>query len=66
MPNWKHIPVGYHGRSSTVVVSGTHIRLVEYKDNLTRDEKKFFLGIGDPMVKLSPLITLLQRLGLAD
>ena len=24
MPNWKHLPVGYHGRSSTVVVSGTH------------------------------------------
>ncbi|MEP2025804.1 MAG: fumarylacetoacetase [Reichenbachiella sp.] len=23
MPNWKHIPVGYHGRSSSVVVSGT-------------------------------------------
>ena len=25
MPNWKHLPVGYHGRSSTVVVSGTPI-----------------------------------------
>ncbi|WP_064059373.1 fumarylacetoacetase [Prescottella equi] len=25
MPNWKHLPVGYHGRSSTVVVSGTDI-----------------------------------------
>jgi fumarylacetoacetase len=24
-PNWKHLPVGYHGRSGTVVVSGTHI-----------------------------------------
>jgi fumarylacetoacetase len=23
MPNWKHIPVGYHGRSSSIVVSGT-------------------------------------------
>ncbi|MEM6830214.1 MAG: fumarylacetoacetase [Bacteroidota bacterium] len=22
MPNWKHIPVGYHGRSSSIVVSG--------------------------------------------
>jgi fumarylacetoacetase len=22
LPNWKHIPVGYHGRSSSVVVSG--------------------------------------------
>ncbi|MGP4020735.1 fumarylacetoacetase [Saccharopolyspora sp. 5N708] len=25
MPNWKHLPVGYHGRSGTVVVSGTDI-----------------------------------------
>ena len=25
-PNWKHLPIGYHGRSSTVVVSGTDIR----------------------------------------
>ena len=26
MPNWLHIPVGYNGRASTVVVSGTDIR----------------------------------------
>uniref|UniRef100_A0ABD2VT31 Fumarylacetoacetase n=1 Tax=Trichogramma kaykai TaxID=54128 RepID=A0ABD2VT31_9HYME len=26
LPNWKHLPVGYHGRSSSVVVSGTPIR----------------------------------------
>ncbi|NP_001164364.1 fumarylacetoacetase [Nasonia vitripennis] len=25
MPNWKHLPVGYHGRASSVVVSGTPI-----------------------------------------
>ncbi len=24
--NWKHLPVGYHGRSGTVVVSGTPVR----------------------------------------
>jgi fumarylacetoacetase len=24
-PNWKHLPVGYHGRAGTVVVSGTEI-----------------------------------------
>ena len=23
MPNWKYIPVGYHGRASSVVVSGS-------------------------------------------
>ncbi|ORZ30162.1 fumarylacetoacetase-like protein [Catenaria anguillulae PL171] len=26
MPNWLHLPVGYHGRASSVVVSGTPIR----------------------------------------
>lgn len=26
MPNWLHIPIGYNGRASTVVVSGTPIR----------------------------------------
>ena len=25
-PNWLHLPVGYHGRASSVVVSGTPIR----------------------------------------
>ena len=25
LPNWRHIPVGYHGRASSVVVSGTPI-----------------------------------------
>jgi fumarylacetoacetase len=24
-PNWKHLPIGYHGRSGTVVLSGTDI-----------------------------------------
>ncbi|HEX8120213.1 MAG TPA: fumarylacetoacetate hydrolase family protein [Solirubrobacteraceae bacterium] len=24
-PNWRHLPVGYHGRASTVVVSGTDV-----------------------------------------
>ncbi|MCE2611949.1 fumarylacetoacetase [Flavobacteriaceae bacterium D16] len=26
LPNWLHIPVGYHGRSSTIIPSGTPIR----------------------------------------
>jgi fumarylacetoacetase len=25
-PNWKHLPIGYHGRSGTVVASGTDIQ----------------------------------------
>lgn len=26
LPNWKHIPVGYHGRASSIVISGTDIK----------------------------------------
>lgn len=26
MPNWTHLPVGYHGRASSIVISGTPIR----------------------------------------
>ncbi|UVI30627.1 fumarylacetoacetase [Paenibacillus spongiae] len=26
MPNWLHLPVGYHGRASSVVISGTEVR----------------------------------------
>ena len=25
-PDWKHLPIGYHGRAGTVVVSGTPVR----------------------------------------
>lgn len=25
LPNWKHLPVGYHGRASSIVVSGTPV-----------------------------------------
>ncbi len=26
LPNWRHLPVGYHGRASSIVVSGTDIQ----------------------------------------
>jgi len=26
LPNWLHIPVGYHGRSSSIVISGTDVK----------------------------------------
>ena len=26
MPNWTHLPVGYHGRASSVVLSGTNVQ----------------------------------------
>jgi len=43
-PNWLHLPVGYHGRSSSVVVSGTPIRrpagqLAVHPTDLTQGSK---------------------------
>src|SRR5690606_19453281 len=26
LPNYKHVPIGYHGRASSIVVSGTDVR----------------------------------------
>lgn len=26
LPNWRHIPVGYHGRASSIVISGENVR----------------------------------------
>ena len=36
MPNWLHMPIGYHGRSSSVVVSGTPIHR-PYGQSLPKD-----------------------------
>ena len=33
LPNWLHIPVGYHGRSSTIIPSGTSIRRPQGPDH---------------------------------
>ncbi len=47
-PNWKHLPIGYHGRSSTVVVSGTDIvRPVSQRKTASDPEPVF-----GPSVKL--------------
>ncbi len=26
LPNWRHLPIGYHGRASSIVISGTKVR----------------------------------------
>ncbi|BCN56191.1 fumarylacetoacetase [Prescottella equi] len=64
MPNWKHLPVGYHGRSSTVVVSGTDIvrpcgqrkapadAVPSFGPSIRLDieaEMGFIVGVGSPM-----------------
>ena len=45
-PNWRHLPVGYHGRAGTVVVSGTDVRR-PCGQRLTR-------GAGDPHPTYGP------------
>ncbi|MEV4888040.1 fumarylacetoacetase [Nonomuraea sp. NPDC059023] len=43
LPNWRHLPVGYHGRSGTVVVSGTPV---------TRPSGQLRAGVFGPCAKL--------------
>ena len=38
LPNWRHIPVGYHGRASSIVVSGTDIH--RPKGQVKADDKE--------------------------
>ena len=41
LPNWRRLPVGYHGRAGTVVVSGTPIRRPSGQSNPDADEPVF-------------------------
>lgn len=42
MPNWKHLPVGYHGRSSSIVVSGTPFHRPKGQQKINDDEPPVF------------------------
>ncbi len=42
MPNWKHLPVGYHGRASSVVVSGTPVKRPNGQTRPKDDEPPLF------------------------
>lgn len=42
-PNWLHLPVGYHGRASSLVVSGTPIRRPQGQSN-PKDEAQPLFG----------------------
>eukprot|EP00731_Ephydatia_muelleri_P016974 Em0010g72a len=70
MPNWLHLPVGYHGRASSVVVSGTPIRRPSGQTRPNDDqppvfgpcklldfevEMAFFIGPGSSMGKPIPI-----------
>jgi len=41
-PNWKHLPVGYHGRASSVVVSGTDLHRPQGQTIPNDDENPVF------------------------
>jgi fumarylacetoacetase len=43
LPNYKHIPIGYHGRASSIVVSGTPVRRPRGQ---TYDETAATVGVG--------------------
>lgn len=42
LPNWQHIPVGYHGRASSIVVSGTPIHRPKGQQKPNEDEPPVF------------------------
>ncbi|MFT6243782.1 MAG: fumarylacetoacetase [Crocinitomicaceae bacterium] len=42
MPNWKHLPVGYHGRASSIVVSGTPMHRPKGQQKINDDEPPIF------------------------
>lgn len=42
LPNWKHLPVGYHGRASSIVVSGTEINRPKGQTKPVDAEKPIF------------------------
>lgn len=70
LPNWRHIPVGYHGRASSVVVSGTplHRPCGQTRPNSEEPpvfgpaklvdfelEMAFFVGPGNPLGQPIPV-----------
>jgi fumarylacetoacetase len=70
MPNWKWLPVAYHGRASSIVVSGTDVRRPQGQIKLPdatapifgpsrsfdfEMETAFLLGPGNPLGTPSPI-----------
>lgn len=42
LPNWKHLPVGYHGRASSIVLSGTDVHRPKGQKILNDSEQPVF------------------------
>lgn len=76
-PNWLHLPVGYHGRGSSIVVSGTDMRrphgqikpddadapMYSASKNLDFElEMGFFIGPGNPLGRPVPIDTAMDHI----
>ena len=44
LPNWKHLPVGYHGRASSIIVSGQDVRRPRGQILVPNAEKPVFVA----------------------
>uniref|UniRef100_A0A673KHU3 Fumarylacetoacetase n=1 Tax=Sinocyclocheilus rhinocerous TaxID=307959 RepID=A0A673KHU3_9TELE len=57
MPNWLRLPVGYHGRASSVVVSGTPIRRPrgQMRPDAGKQNVAFFVGKGNKLGEPIPV-----------
>ena len=76
LPNYKHLPIGYHGRASSVVVSGTSIRRPWGQTRTTSGqplagptqqldfelEVGFFIGSGNSLGETIPIATAEQHI----
>jgi fumarylacetoacetase len=76
LPNYKYIPIGYHGRASSIVVSGTEIRRPCGQTKPRDDEPVFgptqsldyelevgfFVGPGNPLGQPVPIVEAEERI----
>jgi fumarylacetoacetase len=53
-PNWRHMPIGYHGRSGTVVAGGTPVRRPRGQSRPDRDAPPVFGPSAKLDVELEP------------
>lgn len=69
LPNYKYVPIGYHGRASSIVVSGSDVRRPSGQTKVTDQEPAFgpsrsldyelevgiFVGPGNPLGQSIPI-----------
>jgi len=76
-PNWRHVPIGYHGRSSSVIVSGTlHVYISQtdrgelvfgasvdpFTSYSMRGSLEFIEGLAGHVLELMPALTKVRLL----